>query len=177
MTATLDMEHTGNAERDAESLLDEVWLSDAFGRPNLPVDPVWIAQRLGIFVFIADLADGVSGMLVKRAGQDPQIYLQRDHHRNRQRFTCAHELGHFVAAGGDDTMEYVERRALLASQGSDPSEIYANQFAAALLMPRDVVNERCDGVQFPNPVLMSYDFGVSADAMKYRLINLGHTPA
>jgi len=164
-----DARHTGNAERDAEALLETVWSRGA-PEPPLPVDPIFIAQELGIAVYTATLSDGVSGMLVKRAGEDPQIYLQQSDHRNRQRFTCAHELGHYVACGGSDTLEYVEHRALLASQGTDIDEIYANQFAAALLMPAAVVRSRWP--ERPQPALLAYDFGVSADAMSFRAGNL-----
>jgi Zn-dependent peptidase ImmA (M78 family) len=164
-----EAQHTGYAERDAEAVLKTVW-SQGAPEPPLPVDPIYIAHELGIEVYIATLSEGVSGMLVKRPGVDPQIYLQESDHRNRQRFTCAHELGHYVASEGSDTIEYVEHRALLASQGSNPDEIYANQFAAALLMPADAVKERWR--ERPNPALLAYDFGVSADAMNFRVVNL-----
>ncbi len=78
-------------------------------------------------------------MLVKRRGEDPEIYVHASDSLNRQRFTCAHELGHYVkrSAMGDEEWEYVEHRALLASQGTDPEEVYANKFAAGLLMSED----------------------------------------
>src|SRR3954467_13303562 len=139
---TPETRHTGDPERDAQALLNTVWCPGG-DMPPLPVDPIFIAQQLGIGVYIATLSEGVSGMLVKRPGQDPQIHLQSSDSRNRQRFTCAHELGHYVAAEGKaETLEYVEHRALLASQGTKPDEIYANKFAAALLMPADAVRAR-----------------------------------
>jgi Zn-dependent peptidase ImmA (M78 family) len=109
---------------------------------------------------------------VKRPGQDPEIYLNSRDSRNRQRFTCGHELGHYVArsATGDDSWEYVEHRALLASQGTNPEEIFANQFAANLLMPTDAVKELHAKY---GPAALAHEFGVSADAMHYRLANLG----
>ncbi len=169
----MQAQHTGHAERDAQALLDAVWSRGA-EEPPLPVDPIFIAEELGLGVYLATLSDGVSGMLVKRPGQDPEIYLQQSDSRNRQRFTCAHELGHYIAAEGDETLEYVEHRALLASQGRKPEEIYANQFAAALLMPAPLVRARWR--QTPNPALLAYEFGVSADAMNFRAVNLGLKP-
>ena len=111
-------------------------------------------------------------MLIKRPGEDPEIYVHASDSPNRQRFTCAHELGHYVkrSAAGDVAWEYVERRDLLTTQGSDPEEIYANQFAASLLMPREKVEELHKTL---GPVALAYEFGVSADAMHYRLVNLG----
>lgn len=38
----------------------------------------------------------VSGALSKSRNEPAVIYLNADHHTHRQRFTCAHELGHHV---------------------------------------------------------------------------------
>ena len=161
-----------NAERDAREILTAVW-TEGSDDVRLPVDPFYIAEALGIAVFVVGLDEGVSGMLRKRAGLDPEIYLQRSDSRNRQRFTCAHELGHYVKRtnAGDDDWEYIEHRALLASQGSDPDEIYANKFAASLLMPREAVTRLSE--QLGTATALAYEFGVSPDAMNYRLANLG----
>lgn len=129
-----------NPETDAREILSTVWAPGvAPGEVPLPVDPFSIAQRLGIKAFSAGLDQGVSGVLVKRRGEDPEIYVHASDSLNRQRFTCAHELGHYVkrSAMGDEEWEYVEHRALLASQGTDPEEVYANKFAAGLLMSED----------------------------------------
>ncbi len=115
---------------------------------------------------------GVSGALRKSRGSDPEIYLNQDDSLNRQRFTCAHELGHYVrrTSAGDLDYDFVDRRDELASVGRDPEEIYANQFAASLLMPEDLVTEEWrNGLA---PVRLALKFGVSEDAMNYRLRNL-----
>ena len=163
---------SANPERDAQEILTSVW-QNGRERVRLPVDPFYIAEVLGITVYVVGLDEGVSGMLRKRSGQDPEIYLQRSDSRNRQRFTCAHELGHFVrrTALGEDDWEYVEHRALLASQGSNQDEIYANQFAASLLMPAEEVSRL--HAQLGTPAALAHEFGVSTDAMNYRLVNLG----
>jgi Zn-dependent peptidase ImmA (M78 family) len=166
-----------NAESDAREILSTVWATDSDGMPVLPVDPFAIAQRLGIKAYSAGLDDGVSGMLVKRPGEDPEIYVHASDSPNRQRFTCAHELGHYFkrSATGDSEWEYVEHRDLLTSQGSNPEEIYANRFAASLLMPSEAVKEMYEERKL-GPVALAYEFGVSADAMHYRLVNLGLLP-
>ena len=132
---------------------------------RLPVDPIVIANKLGIKVFKAGLADGVSGLLVKRVGRDPEIYVNVKDSDNRQRFTVAHELGHYVkrSSSGDETWEYVDPRGSLASKGSDPDEIYANQFAASLLMPRSMVEQ----LRQTHTTSLAYKFGVSEDAMNF----------
>jgi len=167
-----------SAEEDARELLRTAW-APAGGEDKvpLPVDPFAIAQALGIKAFSAPLDNGVSGMLVKRAGEDAEIYVHAADSPNRQRFTCAHELGHYVrrVAAEDTEWEYVEHRDLLASQGTNPDEIYANQFAAALLMPREVVEKRLDELGSRGLAVapsLAVEFGVSADAMQYRIKNL-----
>lgn len=163
-----------NPESDAQQILKTVWAPDSDGAPiRLPVDPFVIAQKLGIKAYAAGLDEGISGMLVKRAGEDPEIYVHASDSPNRRRFTCAHELGHYYkrSATGDIEWEYVEHRDLLTSAGNDPEEIYANKFAASLLMPREEVERRCEeGHGLPT---LAFEFGVSEDAMRFRLVNLG----
>jgi Zn-dependent peptidase ImmA (M78 family) len=161
----------GDPEGDARQILATVWGTDS-DQVVLPVNPFIIAARLGVKAYSANLDPNVSGMLVKKRGEDPEIYVHASDSPNRQRFTCAHELGHYVkrSATGDPEWEYVEHRDLLTSQGSDPEEIYANRFAASLLMPSEKVKEMR---QTLNTAALAYEFGVSAEAMHYRLVNLG----
>jgi Zn-dependent peptidase ImmA (M78 family) len=163
------------AELDAREILMSSWRRDVIPIP-LPIDPFEIAKNLGIKAYTADLDDGVSGMLIKLAGEDPEIYVKASDSPNRRRFTCAHEIGHYVkrSATGDIEWEYIEHRDLLTSQGNNPEEIYANQFAASLLMPSEQV-ERCikDRANLAaETALLAAQFGVSEDAMRYRLVNL-----
>jgi Zn-dependent peptidase ImmA (M78 family) len=162
------------AEQDANDLLQKVWTEGSPTHIRLPVDPFSIARKLGINVYIDDsLPPEVSGLLRKRPGFDPEIVLNGRDSRNRQRFTCAHELGHYysrVQSGGfDEAWEYVDRRDYLSSQGSDPGERYANRFAAALLMPEAAIKQLGTPTQAAS---LAYEFGVSAEAMGFRLKNL-----
>jgi IrrE N-terminal-like domain len=157
-------------EADAERLLQAAWVG-RFGEMVLPVDPVRIAKDLGIDVFVAPMERDVSGVLVKRPGADAVIYLNEVDHSNRQRFTCGHELGHYVRRTEDGKLDYefVDRRDKLAQSGTDPDEIYANRFAAALLMPADVIRRLH---RDSTAVELAYLFKVSEEAMKFRLANL-----
>ena len=164
------------AEGDACEILMSAWARGEVPVP-LPVEPFEIAKNLGIKAYTANLDPGVSGMLIKLAGEDPEIYVEASDSPNRRRFTCAHEIGHYVkrSATGDAEWEYVEHRDLLTSQGNNPEEIYANQFAASLLMPQDEVEQRIkdrDNLAAETAFLAA-QFGVSEDAMRYRLVNLG----
>lgn len=113
------------AEQAAANLLKFIW-TDSNGDVPLPVDPARIAFDLGVQVFEANLSENISGSLVKTAGVDPVILLNRSDSNKRQRFSCAHELGHFVRHSGDEAYEYVEQRGPLAAEGRNSEEIYAN---------------------------------------------------
>lgn len=160
-----------NAEKDARQLLADTWYEGADGLPMVPVDPVQVAWSLGIDVRIAPMQPDFSGALEKKPGADPVIYLNQQDAQNRQRFSCAHELGHYYlrTLDGHLTYSFVDRRDGMARVGQDPDEVYANQFGAALIMPSDVVKNlyrRLDRVQ------LAYRFRVSEEAMRFRLDNL-----
>jgi Zn-dependent peptidase ImmA (M78 family) len=74
----------------------------------------------------------------------------------------------------------VNRRDDLSSMATDSQEIEANAFAAALLMPPALVRTALEQVRAPRPgnptrlgEHLAEQFGASAEAMSYRLINLG----
>lgn len=151
----------------AESILSEVW-----GERGFPVDPVWIANQLGIDVVEADLPDDVSGALIKESGRDPVILIEREDSRSRRRFSCAHEIGHYISRtrSSCETYEYVDLRGKNSGWGTNSEEIYANRFAANLLMPeRKVRDWYSEGLP---SVVMAYRFGVSDEAMQNRLKTL-----
>jgi Zn-dependent peptidase ImmA (M78 family) len=71
----------------------------------------------------------------------------------------------------DEEYEYVEHRGPLSSAGTEPEEIYANNFAASLLMPEAEVRRLFkEGLQLYQ---MAQTFDVSQEAVAYRLRNLG----
>jgi Zn-dependent peptidase ImmA (M78 family) len=154
------------AAEDAEQTRSLYW------GDSLPVDPVRIAKSFGLRVMTARLPDDRSGALVKAREEAPTILLNSADAPKRQRFTCAHELGHYVKRTDHPAeYEYIDYRDALASQGRDPEEIYANQFAASLLMPAaDVRRLAGDGL---SDLQMSHRFDVSLEAMQYRLQKLG----
>lgn len=158
---------TLDPEVSARKVLDILW------NGVFPVDPVVIAKQLGLRVITGPLPEDISGVLVKRSGQDPAIILNERDSRNRQRFTCAHEIGHYIyrLETDGDHYEYIDRRDTLSARGVNEEEIFANRFAAALLMPEDEVRVLAEGGE-PR-YLMAIYFGVSDDAMRFRLKNLG----
>lgn len=158
------------ASQMAISIRESLW------GDHIPVDPVAIAKKLGIEVYETELPAAVSGAIVKQKGRDAQILVQKDDSDNRKRFTIAHELGHFIAHSEDAgantaTFEYVDLRDPQASNGSNPQEIFANQFAAELLMPESKL--RAIYPKVPATAILAARFSVSIEAMDYRLANLG----
>lgn len=152
----------------ADALLENVW-----GDRSFPVDPVWIANELGLDVVEIVMENNVSGALLKEPEQDPVIILNKNDSNVRKRFTCAHELGHYVKRtdnGQPLEYQFVDYRDKLASQGTDADERFANNFAACLLMPQKEVS-RLHSKGYSSVMMASY-FGVSDDAIRFRLMNL-----
>lgn len=157
--------------QDANEVLRTYWANDE-GTIPVPVDPIAIAHKLGIKVYTADLEANVSGMLFMWADKDPEVYLSGSDSYARQRFTCAHEIGHWrkrIAEGVLDE-QHVDLRGTLASQGTEPSEIYANRFAAELLMPEVEIRKLVDAGY--GTVAIADKLRVSVDAAAFRLKNL-----
>ncbi len=156
---------------EAARILRSVW-AELVGAIRIPVDPVVIARELGIDVFEAEMHPSISGAIRKMPNVDPAIILNRDDSDNRQRFTCAHEMGHYVLNSDRPEMfEYVDYRDEESSTGTHDEERFANQFAAALLMPADQVRKRYSAEA--STVELAFHFRVSQEAMVNRLKNLG----
>jgi hypothetical protein len=162
------------AERDADELLATAWRKKGPSGLLLPVDPFRIATDLGIRVLTGgDFPREISGVSRKAPGyRDSEILISPHDSLNRQRFTCAHELGHYtdrIKSGSDGHWDHVDGRELLLGGDENPEEAYANRFAAELLMPRDLILGR---IERTNVAALAIDFGVAADAMRFRLDTL-----
>jgi Zn-dependent peptidase ImmA (M78 family) len=155
--------------KSADKLAGEV-LSEHWPEGTVPVDPVRIARRMGVEVFSAQLGNDIFGFIFGTP-DGAQIYVDLDQPTTRYRFTTAHELGHYVEHtelsgdwAEDDEMEYIDRRT--DRDRGKPEEVFANQFAGALLMPeREIRRYERQGMSL---ISMAAEFGVSLDALKYR---------
>ena len=93
------------------------------------------------------------------------------HHENRQRFTLAHELAHYILHKEKNT-EF-EDSTFFRGNNMDSLEYMANDFAATLLMPDEkIVSYINEGVR--NLGKLAKIFNVSAAAMKYKVEKLGY---
>lgn len=168
-----------HARNRAEALIDSL------GIKKYPVDVVEIAKQLGIPVVEMNLGADVSGLLVTNPDSS-SIAVQKTDSLPRRRFTIAHEIGHFYLRHqfepGEhvhvDRGNYISQRSLRSSEGIDPKEVEANQFAACLLMPSKLLYDRIGELNtvqlFDSHVSqLAKDFDVSEQAMTIRLSALG----
>lgn len=157
------------ADEAAERLLRE------FGVDEAPIQPDAIAEGLGAIVVTQELEPDVSGMLVRES--DGLIIGVNKHHAPvRRRFTIAHELGHLELHRGRVLILDTPVRVDFRDGASSQEESEANRFAAALLMPQEMVVRAAAGAsRDPDQLIKSLarKFQVSPAAMGYRLINLG----
>lgn len=154
----------------------KITIADKNGCVSLPIDVKQVLEKFGIKVQTMPLKSDTSGLLVKDKANEPfKAVSNIENHPHRKRFTYAHELGHYIHSYQDlpdkEVAGKVEKRDELASSGTDPDEIWANKFAAALLMPASIVrNYWAQGMIVP---AMSALFDVSSEAMTNRLSTLG----
>lgn len=111
---------------------------------NAPVNVEAIIRCWGIELDKnADLPEGVAGEIRKKEDGGYKISVNKKDHYYRQRFTMAHELGHFMyhaqKMGDVGTSDSVRYRSLDNSNIGDQEEIEANKFGASILMPEDLV--------------------------------------
>jgi Zn-dependent peptidase ImmA (M78 family) len=139
---------------------------ELFEAPELPVPVEAIAEDLlGLNVEEAEL-DGVSGLLYPA---ERRIYVKTEEPKPRQRFTLAHELGHWVCQHLEGQMSPVFCRSEEVGIGEGRlREREANVFAAELLLPDDVVRNTWSDVTDTAALLQ-----VSRVAMHWRAFSLG----
>ncbi|MFD2839363.1 ImmA/IrrE family metallo-endopeptidase [Populibacterium corticicola] len=162
-----------SATRAAEAILKTLIVDDE-GAFVPPIDPYDIAEQMGIDVYLAVMPDKKSGFIEKKTPDDQaKVYINHRHSPVRQRFTLAHELGHYFyeTLQGNECFDSLNREDGHANLGTDPKERWANKFAAALLMPGGPLQTLvAQGETLPE---LASTFDVSEAAMSYRLSNLG----
>ena len=153
------------AQIDAENVRREHWDG------TFPVDPIVIAQRMGVDTYMADNLGDTSGVIMRPPGEEAAIYINQFESKARQRFTCAHEIGHYVerTRNRDDAYTFRDRRA---GKADTPHEWYADHFAANLLMPQAAFEELMEVHGATRGDLVDY-FGVSISAVSTRARSLG----
>ncbi len=164
--------------RRIDSLVDELLTKYRIKAPPVPVDE--IARKLGLEIESRRFDDAeFSGILVREGGQ-AIVGVNASHAPTRQRFSVAHEIGHFLLHEG--TRVFIDRgynvnlRNRESSLGTNTEEIEANTFAANLLVPdrfllSDLRNRDVDLEDEAAIGRLARKYRVSPQAMTYRLLN------
>ncbi|MBS0234242.1 MAG: ImmA/IrrE family metallo-endopeptidase [Proteobacteria bacterium] len=135
------------AQQEAEKLLRDESLE------SVPVDVLEIAASRNILVQPKpDTHDGVSGMLVRHGNHFGILYATFIKSQGFQRFSIAHELGHYFLAGhSDHVLKNGAHQSLAEFRSVDTYEQEADAFAVGLLMPtgpfQRELRKRADGLK------------------------------
>lgn len=134
-----------------------------------------LARELGLAVKLSSLPNGVSGQISRLAQGEYRVRLNRFHGRERQRFTLAHEIAHFLLHRSeiDQRRNGIVDNALYRSGVPEPMEFEANRLAADLIMPDRLIKAERRSLIDLNPEelvdRMAKIFAVSKVAMEIRL--------
>lgn len=142
---------------------------------EIPVDVIRAAKLYGLEVYATEMekmnAGGVSGILVEKDGTWA-IFINHSDSLSRQRFSIAHELGHFLIHKGEQFVDDFPAGEAFYRDGKDNTvEREANYFAACLLMPADQLETIWPEAKDPKDA--ANRFKVSEVSMTYRLKHLG----
>lgn len=151
---------------------------------SLPIPIKDIIKKLGIKLSPYDLGDDVSGVLVID-NENCKIGYNSTESHVRQRFTLAHELGHFILHKNKHQDIFVDNVTYMFRKSNSKSvdykiEMEANQFAASILMPASLIEKEIeilnDGSISDHDLIaeLANKFKVSQIAMTFRLNNLGY---
>ena len=157
----------------------EACLKDCYGHnvtvTDLPIDARKIAKHLGLDIKEQKFDDpGISGKYNRSHGI---ISVAHNEHERRQAFTIAHEIGHHLLHKNEVSETLYRMYAIIGHQAPITIEREANSFAAHLLMPEQIVRQLWEQEKQTDPAAavkkIAKRFEVSADAMRWRLHNLG----
>lgn len=130
-----------------------------------------VARFLNIKIIQETLPKNISGVFF-REGKHLFIYINDNHPEQRQRFSIAHEIGHYLVHSTSAFNFGREEQFFLRAKGIfSPDEVDANQFAAELLMNEELLTK--DFYEDASLESLAKKYDVSMEAMNYRLINLG----
>lgn len=130
--------------RDAEQFAEKLVKDEKL---TLPIDIMSLASSRDIHVEAKPVSTkGVSGMLIRSGENFAIAYATHIKSEGFQRFSVAHELGHYFLEGHPEAVfrsgPTHESRSGFAS--GDQIELEADHFAAGLLMPRHLFKAAAD---------------------------------
>ncbi|WP_186288444.1 ImmA/IrrE family metallo-endopeptidase [Burkholderia gladioli] len=135
-----------------------------------------LVERLGgqmRYQDIWELESSESGSIEVRGDKDFVITIAAHTSRARDRFTIAHELGHYFLHYRLPKLKGKDSGPLRAARyGGDQAEVEANWFAASFLMPEGPFKEAFQATR-GDLVALASQFGVSTSAASVRAKSLG----
>lgn len=137
---------------------------------SVPVDVEKIASILDFKIVKYPFPDKLSGQVTIVEGQKI-IGVNEKHSETRQRYTIAHELGHFLNGHQHYQTSYVDDH----TRFYDPhfhQEKEADLFASELLMPKDLLEKDVADIGI-DTVKLSEKYQVSEQSMIIRLTSTG----
>ena len=164
-----------------EELTKDLLVKNNLFKPKFDIKK--LVERLNLKLEEKELGKDVSGLFVM-SDELGIISVNKKENKNkaRQRFTIAHEIGHFILHSKLKSI-FIDKtpKVMFRNSESSSGELYqereANAFAAALLMPKDLINNELEKLEsdFDNPTKkLAAKFNVSEQAMSFRLANLGY---
>lgn len=125
----------------------------------------------GADVAVADLGDQFDGLAVS-SGDAKLVLVATTSVPGRQRYTLAHELGHLLA--GDNQELHLDQDVYDPARRRDASEVRANTFAAAFLMPESLLRSTVgdSALSEHSFAALASELGVSPSALAFRLLKL-----
>ena len=146
-------------------------IAEANGISTSPLEVHRLADILGIKLLCIPMDDDISGSLrIAESGDHWIMKVNSLHHPNRQRFTIAHELGHYALHASNNS-DFVDRN-FFRNNDSSPMEREANRFASELLMPEQEFRESVKNLAGDIEALSKH-FKVSTLAVRVRAKTLG----
>lgn len=146
-----------------------------------PVDVKAIISEIGLTYVERSMPPGESGY-IEYDGWTCTIAVNANDGPQRRRFTAAHELGHFLKHR--DLLKRQKHLDRLYDEAANRNperplehrhEVQANQFAAALLMPRQTIETAiANGVSTIAALAKLFDVSALAMEVRLRSLNLLH---
>lgn len=141
-----------------------------------PVKLGSLARELGVGgIRVSSMPTGVSGQIAREGGAY-YIRVNRNEARERQRFTIAHELAHYLLHRDviDRSPDGITDNVLYRSGAPEQIEYEANRLAADLVMPMELIEQKLkndfNGVVTEATIeSLAASFQVSKAAMEIRL--------
>ena len=147
----------GFARNVARKLLADVGINNP---PILIRDIInHIKKEKDLSVYSWAFGENTDGIQITE-GEKATIGYNQAQHPHRQRFTVAHEIGHLL-------LGHTSKNFILDLNSKKPEEIEANQFAAELLMPLEMLKKDLQSKKNAKDIAREYN--VSEEAVWWRL--------